>query len=155
MVVYIFLAFAPVVLPYVPVAFWVAAVAWLTWHSMNQPASYPLRMPQQENRLDWNSPPAGQSGGATQASGIAYGGTDMSTGKQIWLTNSDLRQHIFYIGTTGAGKSEALISLVSNAFVWGSGFAFIDGKADTNLFGKIYAMARRFGREDDIRVINY
>src|SRR3546814_5529431 len=38
---------------------------------------------------------------------------------------------------------------------WGSGFLFCDGKGDVQLFAKIYAMARRFGREDDLLVLNF
>jgi intracellular multiplication protein IcmO len=32
---------------------------------------------------------------------------------------------------------------------------FVDGKADRTLFGKVLALARRFGREDDVRVLNF
>ena len=31
----------------------------------------------------------------------------------------------------------------------------VDGKADRDLFGKVLALARRFGREDDVRVLNF
>ena len=37
----------------------------------------------------------------------------------------------------------------------GSGFVLVDGKAHRDLFGKVLALARRFGREDDVRVLNF
>ena len=58
-------------------------------------------------------------------------------------------------GTTGAGKTTAILSLLSNALMQGSGFVLVDGKGDRDLFGKVLAMARRFGREDDVRVLNF
>ena len=58
-------------------------------------------------------------------------------------------------GTTGAGKTTAILSLLTNALAQGSGFVLVDGKADRDLFGKVLALARRFGREDDVRVLNF
>lgn len=52
-------------------------------------------------------------------------------------------------------NTEALLGFAANALTWGSGFLFCDGKGDVALFAKVYAMARRFGREDDILVLNY
>ena len=31
----------------------------------------------------------------------------------------------------------------------------VDGKGDRDLFGKVLALARRFGREDDVRALNF
>ncbi len=87
--------------------------------------------------------------------GIMYVGNERSTKKELWLNNSDARTHILYLGTTGSGKTEGLKSLVSNAMTWGSGFVYIDGKADTDLWASIYALARRFGRDDDLLILNY
>ena len=58
-------------------------------------------------------------------------------------------------GTTGAGKTTALLSLLTNFLGQGSGFVLVDGKADRDLFGKVLALARRFGRDDDVRVLNF
>jgi intracellular multiplication protein IcmO len=58
-------------------------------------------------------------------------------------------------GTTGAGKTEGLKSLISNAFCWSSGFVYVDGKAQNTLWGDVYSLARRFGRDDDVLVLNY
>jgi intracellular multiplication protein IcmO len=110
--------------------------------------------------MDSNEPhPA--HGGPSKAEGIFHLGTvmqmgsvDRGTGKEVWLTNSDCRQHFLVVGTTGAGKTEMLLGFCANALTWGSGFLYCDGKGDVSLFAKIYALARRFGREDDVLVIN-
>lgn len=52
-------------------------------------------------------------------------------------------------------NTEALISIAFNALVHASGFIYVDGKGDSSLFAKIFAMARAMGREDDLLVINY
>lgn len=52
-------------------------------------------------------------------------------------------------------NTEYLISTVFNALIQGSGFIYVDGKADTSLYGKIYSMARLMGREDDVLLINF
>lgn len=87
--------------------------------------------------------------------GILFVGNQKRSGSELWISNSDARTHILYLGTTGSGKTEGLKSLVSNALTWGSGFVYVDGKADTDLWASIYALSRRFGRDDDIMVLNY
>lgn len=51
-------------------------------------------------------------------------------------------------------NTEALTSIATNALSWASGFIYVDGKADSSLYAKIYAMARKMGRDDDVLVIN-
>src|SRR3546814_4130298 len=45
------------------------------------------------------------NGKPTKAEGIFFLGNELSTGKEIWLTNDDCRQHFLILGTTGAGKA--------------------------------------------------
>ena len=52
-------------------------------------------------------------------------------------------------------NTESLLGFAANALSWGSGFLFCDGKGDVSLFAKVFAMARRFGREDDLLVLNF
>lgn len=66
-----------------------------------------------------------------------------------------MRTHLLIFGSTGAGKTEALLSIAFNALIHASGFIYVDGKGDSSLFAKIFAMARAMGREDDLLVINY
>ena len=87
--------------------------------------------------------------------GISFYGNDKKTGEQIWFNDSDVKTHTLVFGTTGAGKTETLISLCVNSLIGSSGFIYVDGKGDNSLFLKIFSIVRRFGREDDLLLINY
>ena len=114
----------------------------------------PLRLPRSANRLDWNYPdPATRK--PRRAAGSVYLGRDAVTGQELWISNEDARQHASVPGTTGAGKTTAIISLLSNSLAQGSGFVLVDGKADNKLYGEVLALARRFGREDDVLALNF
>ncbi len=97
----------------------------------------------------------GRGGKKGNAEGILYLGNVEKTNEEVWFTNNDIRTHFLYLGTTGSGKTEGLKSLVTNAMTWGSGFVFIDGKADTDLWSSLSSLVRRFGRDDDLLVLNY
>ena len=103
---------------------------------------------------DLKSDPNNSGGGrSSKPQGILYlGNTKMNKNGEIWFTNDDIRTHFLYLGTTGAGKTEGLKSLVSNALCWGSGFVYIDGKADTDLWSSLSSLCKRFGRDDDLFV---
>jgi hypothetical protein len=77
------------------------------------------------------------------------------SGKEIWLTKQMLRQHILVSGTTGSGKTEFLLTLLLNSFANGGGGIFVDGKGDMNVHARILAMAEKFGRRDDVYVLNF
>jgi intracellular multiplication protein IcmO len=126
----------------------------LAWFGLSRPEIAPLKLPAQSNLPDAHerSP---KDGSAQAAGGIFFLGNELRTGKEVWLTNSDCRQHFLVLGTTGAGKTETLLGFAANAISWGSGFLFCDGKGDVALFAKVYAMLRRFNREDDLLVLNY
>lgn len=91
----------------------------------------------------------------SQSKGIIYLGNDQETKEEIWITDTQARTHMMYLGTTGSGKTEFLLSTVFNGLIHGSGFIYVDGKADNSLYGKIYSMARRMGREHDVLLINF
>ncbi len=114
----------------------------------------PIKFPSQAGVLDQHEPDP-ENGKPSKSKGIFFLGNEIKTGKEVWLTNSDCRQHFLLLGTTGTGKTEALLGFASNAVSWGSGCLFIDGKGDVSTFASFYALARRYGREDDILVINY
>ncbi len=90
-----------------------------------------------------------------EAEGILYLGNTDPNREEVWFSNSDARTHVLYLGTTGSGKTEGLKSMASNALAWGSGFVYIDGKADTDLWSSLSSLVRRFGRDDDLLVLNY
>ena len=97
----------------------------------------------------------GKKGKHKYADGISFYGNDKKTGEQIWFNDSDVKTHTLVFGTTGAGKTETLISLCVNSLIGSSGFIYVDGKGDNSLFMKIFSIVRRFGREDDLLLINY
>ena len=66
------------------------------------------------------------------------------------------RSHLFLAGDyVPTHNTELLLGFAANALSWGSGLLFCDGKGDVSLFAKMYALARRFGREDDLLVLNF
>ncbi|MDR3424403.1 MAG: type IV secretion system DNA-binding domain-containing protein, partial [Alphaproteobacteria bacterium] len=128
--------------------------------ALRRPFALPFKIPRFAKIMDPHNHPPGKPGVKGKADGILYLGNvsdkdDDEFGREIWLTNVDVRTHILYIGTTGSGKTEGLKSLVTNALAWGSGFSYTDGKADTDLWASLYSVTRRFGRDDDILVLNY
>jgi intracellular multiplication protein IcmO len=115
----------------------------------------PCRLPKRSQLLDYNDPKPGPGNKPNKARGIYFYGNDLTTQEEIWFSNEDMRTHTLMLGTTGCGKTEAMISIAYNALVQGSGFIYVDGKGDNTLFAKIFALARSLGREDDILLINF
>ncbi len=123
------------------------------WWLKTRDRALPGKMPVGAPYHDTNNTSAGNDG---TPSGILFMGNEQINFKQqIWYNNSDARTHILYLGTTGSGKTEGLKSFVTSAMSWGSGFVYIDGKADTDLWSSLSALVRRFGRDDDLLVLNY
>jgi intracellular multiplication protein IcmO len=112
----------------------------------------PMRMPRSAGGKDFGNPMPGTRQAKT-ANGSKFIGWSIA-GHELWITPEDERQHITVPGTTGAGKTATFLSLLTNALGRGSGFVLVDGKGDRDLFGKVMGLARRFGREDDVRVLN-
>lgn len=142
-------------------SFSILCVIWYFYFrwALHRPFALPFKIPRYANLPDPHNPLPGKSSGG-RSDGILFIGNvtdkdDEELGKEVWLTNVDARTHILYLGTTGSGKTEGLKALVTNALCWGSGFSYTDGKADTDLWASLYSLARRFGRDDDLLVLNY
>ncbi len=119
---------------------------------LSRDRSLAFKLPMSCKHLDSNNGRGGKKG---EAEGILYLGNTEKGNEEVWFTNSDIRTHFLYLGTTGAGKTEGLKSLATNAMAWGSGFVYVDGKADTDLWSSLSSLVRRFGRDDDLLVLNY
>ena len=117
-------------------------------------ATLPFRMPQRSHMDDFNDPLPGSTK-PRKARGIAFFGNSIQTNEELWFNNDDMRTHVLIFGSTGSGKTEALVSLAFNALVQSSGFIYVDGKGDNSLFAKVFSMVRRMGREDDLLLINF
>lgn len=87
--------------------------------------------------------------------GITFFGNEIGTRKEVWFTNSDVRTHCLIFGTTGAGKTECLLSVCVNSLNQCSGFIYIDGKGDTSLWTKVFSLVAAYGRLDDLYLVNY
>ena len=152
--IYIFgiatIGFVDVALPYIDILF--ICYMLFTWWLMTRDRTLPAKLPAGVKYKDRNNMGPGKSG---QPEGILFFGNEKSTGEELWISGSDARTHILYLGTTGSGKTEGLKSFATNALTWGSGFVYIDGKADTDLWSSLSSLVRRFGRDDDLLVLNY
>lgn len=129
----------------------------------------PMRMPTDMNRLDPSTErkvPAKVLGFLPvttmriytgRAAGILYAGylRGKDAGRELWLSMDDLTRHVLMFGTTGAGKTETLLGWVLNSLCWGKGVIFSDHKAQNDVALAMMSMARRFGREDDLRIMNF
>ncbi|PZP57390.1 MAG: type IV secretion protein IcmO [Micavibrio aeruginosavorus] len=118
------------------------------WWLQTRDRSLAFRMPLGAKHKDTKS-----RGG--KAKGILYLGNMHPSREEVWFEDSDARTHMLYLGTTGSGKTEGLKSMATNAMCWASGFVYIDGKADTDLWSSLSSLVRRFGRDDDLLVLNY
>ena len=114
----------------------------------------PFRLPQRSNALDYNDT-LPSSTKPRKARGISFFGNRRSDNDELWFNNDDMRTHVLMFGSTGSGKTEALVSLSFNALMQGSGFLYVDGKGDNSLFAKVFSMCRIMGREDDLLLINF
>jgi len=124
--------------------------------SKNKKEGIPYMKPASSGEIDPNNIHPG-TGKPQEANGIMFFGNENEpkTGAEVWFANDDARTHILVFGTTGAGKTEALLGFAYNSLVQGSGFIYVDGKGDNSLWSKVYNMARRVGRDDDVLIINY
>lgn len=114
----------------------------------------PFKLPKRAHRKDYNDLLPG-SAKAREARGIYFLGNQNLTQDELWFSNEDMRTHVLIFGSTGSGKTEALISMAYNALLQASGFIYVDGKGDNGLFAKIYSMVRSMGRTDDLLLINF
>lgn len=88
--------------------------------------------------------------------GIMLLGSDMDNGgAQIWSSMDLLVRHLLLIGTTGSGKTQAILGMIAQLMAQGSGGIFCDGKADITTWFMLYTLARHFGLERQLLVINY
>lgn len=122
--------------------------------SYTRKSTLPFRLPKSADALDYNDLIPGTQK-PRMGGGIAFFGNDRVTQEELWFTNDDMRTHVLIFGSTGSGKTEALISLAYNSLVQASGFIYIDGKGDNSLYAKIFSLVRTMGRDDDLLLINF
>lgn len=88
--------------------------------------------------------------------GLLYLGNELEDrGKALWVTPEMMATHMMLMGTTGGGKTQVILGMIQQLIQLGSGTIFIDGKADVTTWFYLYTMARMYGRESDLLVVNY
>ena len=123
-------------------------------YTFSRKQKLPFRLPKVSHVKDYNDLKPGIKT-PNLARGIAFFGNDIKTNEELWFTNEDMRTHVLIFGSTGSGKTEALVSIAFNALTQGSGFIYVDGKGDNSLYAKVFSMVRGMGREDDLLLINF
>ena len=124
------------------------------WFAVRHKQMLPFRLPKIAHTKDYNDIKPGQHV-PYMSRGIAYFGNETKSKEELWFANEDMRTHVLIFGSTGSGKTEALVSIAFNALIQGSGFIYVDGKGDNSLYAKIFSMVRSMGREDDLLLINF
>lgn len=133
----------------------IGLIAFFTFiYAYTRRSMLPFRMPLRSNALDYNDPLPGSTK-PRKARGITFFGNRLSNNDELWFNNDDMRTHVLIFGSTGSGKTVALVSISFNALIQGSGFLYVDGKGDNSLFASVFSMCRTMGREDDLLLINF
>jgi intracellular multiplication protein IcmO len=123
-------------------------------YTVTRKQKLPFRLPKIAHAKDFNDLIPGIKK-PNISRGITFFGNDIKTSEELWFANEDMRTHALIFGSTGSGKTEALVSIAFNALVQASGFIYVDGKGDNSLYAKVFSMVRSMGREDDLLLINF
>ncbi|HEM55967.1 MAG TPA: DUF87 domain-containing protein [Thermodesulfobium narugense] len=75
--------------------------------------------------------------------------------REIGFSKTQLTTHFWILGTTGAGKTSMIMTLIEKQAEQGGGVIFVDGKSDVKMFFKLYNIMKKVGREHDVYVINF
>lgn len=124
-----------------------------------KPDVLPIHLPMEAGKKDFNDPLPGDGRGFYSARGSFFigriRGRGIAGGMEVWASFKALTQHFLIFGTTGAGKTESIVSYVVNYLSVGSGVCFQDAKAAPKAMIQIATICRIFGRDGDFRVTNY
>lgn len=69
-----------------------------------------------------------------------------------WLLN---QYPVLITGSTGAGKTETLLSLSSQYIQNNEGLIYMDGKGDNSLYAKMFSYAQQYNRLSDLYCLNF
>lgn len=90
----------------------------------------------------------------TPPAGVVYVGNIQGTNEQVWWDKSLCCQHLFFLATTGGGKTFSFSGILAN-FVIYSGFCYSDAKADLGLIETYSRMMWRMGRINQFYVLSF
>ncbi|MBT9112071.1 hypothetical protein [Pseudomonas aeruginosa] len=138
---------------FIPFAFFVFGFLWLA--VVSKPDTPPIHLPIDADKIDKNDPKPGENSGYYNARGSFFIGRIRKLGFEVWVNFKALTQHFLIFGTTGAGKTESLVSYIVNFLAVGSGVAFQDAKAAPKAMLQLATFCRIFARDCEFRVTNY
>ncbi len=90
-----------------------------------------------------------------KGAGLIFLGNEVDNSLPAFISDNDARTHALMFGTTGSGKTEALLAFVVNSLIYGGGASYTDGKGDVKLWLKFLTACRMLGREDDLLLISF
>lgn len=95
--------------------------------------------------------------GNIQDEGLTITGVEpLDAGTEMSCIRVDREDGLYVVeGYVTTHNTELLLGLVSQALMWSSGFLFIDGKGTRVFYARMWSLAKRFGREDDVRCLNF
>ena len=73
---------------------------------------------------------------------------------QVGFDRDFLTRHLVFAGTTGAGKTETVMTLLEAVIKGGGGYMMIDGKADMKMEMKLYSLHMKHKYETQFQIIN-
>lgn len=141
--------------PFVPeILFVVALILFLgNYRFKKKRWSIPFRVPEYINRMMGMKVLDSTTGKA--GNGNIFLGRCEETAEEVWAHTGDLNKHSLLIGTTGSGKTEAIMGQIFGFLALNSGGLMVDGKASVSTFGSAYKIARLFGRDADLLTMDY
>lgn len=86
--------------------------------------------------------------------GVVYVGNMQSTNEQVWWDKPLTCTHVFFLATTGGGKTFSFAGILAN-FVIYSGFCYSDAKADLGLVETYSRMMFRMGRINQLFILSF
>ena len=99
------------------------------------------------NKLSWTERRALRKIGREDhpADGVLLG-VEQGSGRPVAITDRELNQHVFLVGTTGSGKTTTIMNFVESALQRGLPLVLVDGKGDAEVAAALEALARTCGR---------
>lgn len=74
-------------------------------------------------------------------------GINKETGRPVVLSDAELNQHCFLVGTTGSGKTTTIMNVVESALGRSIPLVLVDGKGASDLAERVKFLADRCGRK--------
>lgn len=137
---------------------WVGLMLTVGFRATRDPryTSLPMNLPEYLGKkfIDKHDPKPGGGKRYNKARANFMLGNLIEGDRELWLVGAKLLRHVFLFGTTGSGKTEVLLSILSNFLTMGAGAVFVDAKAAPKLKFQVATLCRYLGREEDYRSID-